>query len=238
MKLPRAPDSVLKVESKQSKQQPKMARKHEGNQLTKSLESKVRERERNTIAANKNVKMSQRDKMCKFMQIDTSESIEKLHDSNRPVNYQADKMLQTVIALVKSRERAKISRLPAPWREKFKSVSIDDKRFLYMDERLVIPANLRPSNMSSVHYGHLGRDTMLRYISDMWWPKIHREVINTAKCCEQCSIAGKNIKPSKDKSNSEKYQNWQNRTKICFGLSRSHSKKIRNTEKIHVSGNW
>ena len=66
-----------------------------------------------------------------------------------------------------------------------------------MDERLVIPASLRASIMSSVHYGHPGRDTMLRYISDIWWPKIHREVINTAKCCEQCSLAGKNVKPLK-----------------------------------------
>ena len=48
--------------------------------------------------------------------------------------------------------------------------------------------------MSSIHYGHPGRDTMLRYISDIWWPKIRREVVTTAKCCDQCNNAGKNIK--------------------------------------------
>ena len=36
---------------------------------------------------------------------------------------------------------------------------------------------------------------MLRYISDIWWPKIHHEVVTTAKCCDQCNLAGKNIKP-------------------------------------------
>ena len=67
-----------------------------------------------------------------------------------------------------------------------------------MDDELAIPGKfLRASIMSSVHYGHPGRDTMLRYILEMWWPKIHREVINTAKCCEQCSQAGKNVKPLK-----------------------------------------
>ena len=64
-----------------------------------------------------------------------------------------------------------------------------------MDQRLVIPANLRSSIMSSIHYGHPGRDTMLRYVADIWWPEIHREVINTAKYCEQCSKSGKNVKP-------------------------------------------
>ena len=71
-------------------------------------------------------------------------------------------MLQKIITLVKSKEGAKISRLPAPWREKFNSFRIDDRDFLHMDERLVIPVNLRASIMSSVHYGHPGRDTMLR----------------------------------------------------------------------------
>ena len=48
--------------------------------------------------------------------------------------------------------------------------------------------------MSALHYGHPGRDTMLRGIADIWWPKCHREVINTAKFCEDCSKADKNVK--------------------------------------------
>ena len=141
--------------------------------------------------------MGKRDKMSKFTQIATSEVIKKLNESYLPANYQADKILQKGIALVKSREGAKNSRLLAPWREKFNCLSIDDKGFFYMDERLVILANLRASIMSSVYYGHPGRDTMLRYISDNWWPKTQREVINTAKCCKQCSVAGNNVKPLK-----------------------------------------
>ena len=49
--------------------------------------------------------------------------------------------------------------------------------------------------MSLIHYGHSGRDIMLRYFPDIWWPKIHREVVTTAKCCDQCNLACKNIKP-------------------------------------------
>ena len=88
MKLLRAPYSVLKVESKQSERQSKMARKHEGNHPIKSLQSKVRERERNFIAANNNAKMSQRDEVNKTSQFAISERIENSNNSYLPANYQ------------------------------------------------------------------------------------------------------------------------------------------------------
>ena len=31
-------------------------------------------------------------------------------------------------------------------------------------------------------------------ISDIWWPKIHREIILIAATCEQCQLAGKSVK--------------------------------------------
>ena len=71
-------------------------------------------------------------------------------------NYEADKMLQKDIHLVNCKEGAKNSRLPAPWRKNFNSFSVDSRNYLYMDERLSIPTNLRASIMSSIHYGHLG----------------------------------------------------------------------------------
>ena len=82
--------------------------------------------------------------------------------------------------LVKLKKGAKIARLPAPWRKKFNSFSVDSRNYLYVDERLVIPTKLHASIMSSIHYGQPGRDTMFRYISDIWWPKIHRELVTTA----------------------------------------------------------
>ena len=144
MKLPRAPESVLKVESKQRERQARTARKYQGNQTIKSLENQVRKRNRKITAANKNVKMSQADKMSKFTQIATSEIIEKLNDSYLPANYQADKMLQKVISLVKSREEAKISRLPAPWREKYRSVFTKEDSFTWMRDLLFRPVYALP----------------------------------------------------------------------------------------------
>ena len=70
------------------------------------------------------------------MQNDSINVIDKINESYLPANYEADKMLQKIIHLVKTKEGAEISRLPAPWREKFNSFSIDSRNYLYMDERL------------------------------------------------------------------------------------------------------
>ena len=63
-----------------------------------------------------------------------------------------------------------------------------------MDNRLVIPSSMRAMIMCSLHYGHTGRDAMLAMIGDIWWPRIHREVIDQARLCEQCLQSGKNLK--------------------------------------------
>ena len=39
-----------------------------------------------------------------------------------------------------------------------------------------------------------GRDAILSVITDIWWPRIHREVIDQARLCEQCRQSGKNLK--------------------------------------------
>ena len=69
----------------------------------------------------------------------------------------------------------KISRLPAPWREKFQTFSVDQNNFLYMDQRLVIPFEMRKTIFNSLHFGHPGRDMMLTLVADIWWPKDSQE---------------------------------------------------------------
>ena len=198
-KLTRAPDSVLRVENEQEDRQATKAKQatrakqREGKQPIKLRENKANENE-HIISVDDKLANVSKQRESKIMQTGASEIIDKINQAYLPANYEADKVLQKVIQLVKTREGSKISRLPAPWSEKFNAFSVDHRNYLYMDQRLVIPANLRLSIMSSIHYGHPGRDTMLRYVADIWWPKIHREVINTTKCCEQCSEAGKNVK--------------------------------------------
>ena len=57
-----------------------------------------------------------------------------------------------------------------------------------------IPQAMRAMIMCSLHYGHPGRDDMQGMVSDIWWPKNRREVIDQARFCEQCLQAGKYLK--------------------------------------------
>ena len=166
-KLTRAPDSVLRVENEQKGRQAKKAKEREGKQPIELRENKANENEHIISADNKLANVSKQ-RESTIMQTGASEIIDKINQAYLPANYEADKVLQKVIQLVKTREGSKISRLPAPWREKFNAFSVDHRNYLYMDQRLVIPANLRSSIMSSIHYGHPGRDTILRYVANIW----------------------------------------------------------------------
>ena len=63
-----------------------------------------------------------------------------------------------------------------------------------MDHRLVIPKSMRENMLRAINFGHAGRDAMLREASDVWWPRIHREIIDKARNCSECREAGKNFK--------------------------------------------
>ena len=95
--------------------------------------------------------------------------------------YETDEFLQKIIQLLKKPDSTKINRLPILWREKFRCLSLDDHDFMYMDERLVIPKTLRQILMRSLHYGHPGRDSMLATVSNVWWPRLHRDVVAIAR---------------------------------------------------------
>ena len=36
---------------------------------------------------------------------------------------------------------------------------------------------------------------MLAAIANVWWLRLHREIVGLAKQCQQCQVAGRNLKP-------------------------------------------
>ena len=110
-------------------------------------------------------------------------------------NYLDDEFLQKIIGIVKNPTKGKIKALDSPWRERFQALSLDENDLLYLDDRLVIPKILQAPIKNSLHWGHHGRDAMLQQISDIWWPRIYRDITLLAKSCPNCQEAGKSIKP-------------------------------------------
>ena len=63
-----------------------------------------------------------------------------------------------------------------------------------MDNRLVIPRDMRENILRAIHFGHAGRDSMLREASDVWWPRVQREIVEKVRNCPECQQPGKNLK--------------------------------------------
>ena len=121
-------------------------------------------------------------------------------------NYEMNKTIQKVIRLVKDREVAVISLLPPKWREKFNSFIVHENGLLFMVYRLVIPKDMRENVLRAIHFGHAGRDSMLKEAADVWWPRIHRQIVEKAQKCAECLKAGKHLKCIKSQNEFEKYQ--------------------------------
>ena len=77
-------------------------------------------------------------------------------------NYESDKTIQKGIRLGEDRNASVISRLPSPWSEKFTSFTVDEKGLLFMNQRLVIPKDMRENLLRAIHFGHAVRVAMLR----------------------------------------------------------------------------
>ena len=41
---------------------------------------------------------------------------------------------------------------------------------------------------------------MLQAVADIWWPRIHRDIVLLAQSCPQCQQAGKKLKTLKTQS--------------------------------------
>ena len=109
-------------------------------------------------------------------------------------NYKEDETLQKIFNLVKNPTKSKLKSLDSPWRERFSSLSSDENDLLYLDDRLVIPKILQNPIKNSLHWGHPGRDQMLRQITDIWWPRILRDITLLTQSCPECQNEGKSEK--------------------------------------------
>ena len=65
---------------------------------------------------------------------------------------------------------------------------------LWMDERLVIPNSLRAAVNNRLHYYHHGKSSMYDAAKDIWYPYMFRSLATIAGNCQECTLAGKNLK--------------------------------------------
>ena len=69
------------------------------------------------------------------------------------------------------------------WRCLRVKTSVKGNRVLYMDDKLVIPKDMRIEMKNSVHYGHPVRNAMLEAVREFWWPQIYAEICAVTVLC-------------------------------------------------------
>ena len=65
---------------------------------------------------------------------------------------------------------------------------------IHMKDKLPVPLQLRQAVLKRIHRGHPGQEAMLGVSQYMWWPHMHKDIVNLAKECRSCTRYGKNVK--------------------------------------------
>ena len=95
-------------------------------------------------------------------------SIQRIGENILAGTYKHDPLLQSNIDILKIYKQQKVNKLPKVWQRRFNELRLDENDFIYIDENLVIPEELRKSIFRSLHWGHPGWDSMLQAVADIW----------------------------------------------------------------------
>ena len=63
-----------------------------------------------------------------------------------------------------------------------------------VDNRIAISMCLRKPLLSRLHRPHAGQLAMVDAAQYIWWPRMHRDIVQLCKDCPQCTKFGKNLK--------------------------------------------
>ena len=99
---------------------------------------------------------------------------------------------------------------------------------------------MRENVLRAIHFGHAGRDVMLREASDVWWPRIHAEIVEKAKNYAVCQKAGRNfkyIKSQKECGKTPEAKNPKRQIFARFGRTISKSLQTKNYLLVSVDNN-
>ena len=110
--------------------------------------------------------------------------------------YSSDPQLQAIIEMIKSKDSQLHSKVEAM--SKFYAQYTQDFHvrdgYLWMDERLVIPNTLQAAVNNRLHYYHHGKSSVYDAAKDIWYPYMFHSLATITGNCQECTLAGKNLK--------------------------------------------
>ena len=81
---------------------------------------------------------------------------------------------------------------PEQYRPIFEKLS-NKWELTFIDEKIIVPTELRKKLMELLHFGHAGSSKMLAEARIFWWPNINKEIEDRTKNCVACMSSGKNL---------------------------------------------
>ena len=58
---------------------------------------------------------------------------------------------------------------------------------ILVDNRLAVPGQLQQAVLKRIHRGHPGQEAMLDVSKYLWWPHMHKDIVNLAEECRSCT---------------------------------------------------
>ena len=68
---------------------------------------------------------------------------------------------------------------------------IDD--CILVDNSLAVPIQLHQAVMKRIHRGHPGQEATIDVSNYLWWPHMHKDIVNLAEECRECTRYGKKL---------------------------------------------
>ena len=110
--------------------------------------------------------------------------------------YNSDSQLQAIIEMIKCKDpdlHTKIAAMSKYYAQYTQDFHVKDG-CLWMDGRLVIPKTLQAAVNNRLHYYHHWKSNMFEAAKDIWYPYMFRSSATIAGNCQECTLAGKNLK--------------------------------------------
>ena len=96
-----------------------------------------------------------------------------------------------IIDLVEKQDWLTLKKTNPLFYKKYRDLSVTPSVCLLYDNRLVIPAKLRPIVLQTIHSKHTGQAGFLALTKLVWYPHIQSEIVAQAQSCKHCIYKGK-----------------------------------------------
>ena len=84
--------------------------------------------------------------------------------------------------------------LMGPYANPLWSQMVVQDDYIMVNDRLAVPLQLRQAVPKRIHRDHPGQEAMLGVSQYLWWPHMHKDIVNLAEECRSCTRYGKNVK--------------------------------------------